>query len=63
VARLASGLLVLAVLTWALPVVTADDAKNDLESRVAALEKLLKHFRRGCPSFQYWPVLGSSSAA
>jgi hypothetical protein len=47
---LAGGLLVLAVLTWALPVVTADDAKHDdkktLEERVAALEKLLKHFRR-----------------
>jgi hypothetical protein len=47
---LAGGLLVLAVLTWALPVVTADDAKHDdkksLAQRVAALEKLLKHFTR-----------------
>jgi hypothetical protein len=47
---LAGGLLVLAVLTWALPVVTADDPKpddqKDLEQRVAALEKLLKHFSR-----------------
>jgi hypothetical protein len=48
---LAGGLLVLAVLTWALPVVTADDPKPDdddknLEQRVAALEQLLKHFSR-----------------
>jgi hypothetical protein len=47
---LAGGLLGLAVLTWALPVVTADDPKPDdpkgLEQRVAALEKLLKHFSR-----------------
>jgi hypothetical protein len=47
---LAGGLVVLGLLTWALPVVTADDAKHDakkdLEQRVAALEKLLKHFRR-----------------
>jgi hypothetical protein len=43
---LAGGLLMLAVLTWALPVVTADEAKKDLEQRVAALEELLKHFRR-----------------
>jgi trimeric autotransporter adhesin len=34
------------VLTWALPVVTADDAKKGLEQRVAALEQLLTHFRR-----------------
>jgi hypothetical protein len=48
--RLAGGLLALAVLTWALPVVTADDTRPDdtkeLEQRVAALEKLLKHFSR-----------------
>jgi hypothetical protein len=47
---LACGLLVLALLAWGLPVVTADDVKHDdkktLEERVAALEKLLKHFRR-----------------
>jgi hypothetical protein len=47
---LAGGLMVLAVLTWALPVVTADDAKPDdqkgLEQRVAALEKLFTHFSR-----------------
>jgi hypothetical protein len=50
---LAGGLLALAVLTWALPVVTANDAKPDdpddkknLEQRVAALEKLLKRFSR-----------------
>jgi hypothetical protein len=47
---LAGGLLMLAVLTWALPVVTADDPKpddpKDLEQRVAALEQLLKHFSR-----------------
>jgi hypothetical protein len=46
----ACGLLVLALLAWGFPVVTADDAKHDdkktLEERVAALEKLLKHFRR-----------------
>jgi hypothetical protein len=47
---LACALLGLAGLTWALPAVTADDAKHekkkDLEQRVAALEKLLKHFSR-----------------
>jgi hypothetical protein len=47
---LAGGLVVLAVLTWALPVVTADDAQHDdkkgLAQRVAALEDLLKHFSR-----------------
>jgi hypothetical protein len=47
---LAGGLLVMAVLTWALPVVTADNARHDdkkgLEQRVADLEKLLKHFSR-----------------
>jgi hypothetical protein len=37
-----------ALLTWALPSVTAQDAqkKEDLEERVAALEDLLKHFSR-----------------
>ncbi len=47
---LAAGLLALAMLTWALPAGTADDVKHDdkkgLEQRVAALEKLLKHFSR-----------------
>jgi hypothetical protein len=47
---LAGGLLALAVLTWALPLGTAQDAQHDdkkgLEQRVAALEKLLKHFTR-----------------
>jgi hypothetical protein len=51
---LAGGLLVLAVLTWALPAGTApEDAgaqgekeKKGLEQRVAALESLLKHFSR-----------------
>jgi hypothetical protein len=47
---LAGGLLVLAVLTWALPSGTAQDAKPDdkqgLAQRVAALEDLLKHFSR-----------------
>jgi hypothetical protein len=43
---LACALVGLGLLTWALPVVTADDAKKDLEQRVAAVEKLLKHFRR-----------------
>src|SRR6266508_4052165 len=47
---LACGLVVLALCTWALPVVTAQDTRHDdkkgLEHRVAALEKLLKHFRR-----------------
>jgi hypothetical protein len=51
---LAGGLLVLAVLTWALPAGTAqEDAiansekeKKTLEQRVAALESLLKHFSR-----------------
>ena len=47
---LACSLVVLGLLTWALPVVTADDAKHDdkkgLEQRVAALETLLKHFSR-----------------
>jgi hypothetical protein len=42
---LAGGLVVLGLSTWALPVVTADDAKKGLEQRVAALETLLKHFR------------------
>ena len=43
---LACGLVVLGLLTWALPVVTADDGKKDLEQRVAALEKLLDSLRR-----------------
>jgi hypothetical protein len=48
---LACGLAVLAVLTWALPTVTAqeEDAKKGqkgLAQRVAALEDLLKHFSR-----------------
>jgi hypothetical protein len=47
---LAGGLLVLAVLTWALPFVTAEDAKPEdktgLEPRVAALETVLTHFHR-----------------
>jgi hypothetical protein len=47
---LAGGLLGLAVLTWALPFVTADDAKPEdkqgLEPRVAALETVLTHFHR-----------------
>jgi hypothetical protein len=43
---LACSLVVLGLLTWALPVVTADDAKNDLEQRLAALETLLAHFSR-----------------
>jgi hypothetical protein len=51
---LAGGLLVLAVLTWALPAGTAQEGastegekdKKGLEQRVAALEDLLKHFSR-----------------
>jgi hypothetical protein len=49
---LACGAVVLAVLTWALPAVIAqeEDAKEKsqkrLAQRVAALEKLLKHFSR-----------------
>jgi hypothetical protein len=51
---LAGGLLVLVVLTWALPSGTAQEdtiagsgkEKKDLEQRVAALESLLKHFSR-----------------
>jgi hypothetical protein len=47
---LAGGLLALAVLTWALPFVTAEDAKPEdtkgLEPRVAALETVLTHFHR-----------------
>jgi hypothetical protein len=45
---LAGGLLGLAVLTWALPSGTAQQAQHEktLEQRVAALEKLLKHFSR-----------------
>jgi hypothetical protein len=45
---LAGGLLVLAVLTWALPADTAPDAqkKKNLEERVATLEDLLMHFTR-----------------
>jgi hypothetical protein len=48
---LAGGLTVLAVLTWALPTVIAqeEDAKKGqkgLAQRVAALEQLLKHFSR-----------------
>jgi hypothetical protein len=47
---LACGLLGLAVLIWALPSGTAQEAEHDnnkgLEQRVAALESLLKHFSR-----------------
>jgi hypothetical protein len=45
---LACGLIGLALLTWALPAVTAQDAqkKKGLEERVAALEDLLMHFSR-----------------
>jgi hypothetical protein len=48
---LAYGVVVLAVLTWALPLVTAQEeaAQGDqkgLAQRVEALEKLLKHFSR-----------------
>jgi hypothetical protein len=47
---LAGGLLALTVLTWALPVGTAQDAsqggEQGLAQRVAALEDLLKHFSR-----------------
>jgi hypothetical protein len=48
---LAGGLLVLAVLTWALPAGQAKDNPSDggeqgLEQRVSALEDLLKHFSR-----------------
>jgi hypothetical protein len=45
---LAGGLLVLAMLTWALPLSTAQQThkKKNLEERVAALEDLLKHFSR-----------------
>jgi hypothetical protein len=45
---LAGGLLVLAVLTWALPAGAAPEAqkKKKLEERVAALEDLLRHFSR-----------------
>jgi hypothetical protein len=47
---LAGGLLVLAVLTWALPLGTAQEAPQSggkgLEQRVSALESLLKHFSR-----------------
>jgi hypothetical protein len=43
---LAGGLVGLGALSWALPVVTAEDAKKGLEQHVAALEALLKHFRR-----------------
>jgi hypothetical protein len=47
---LAGGLLVLAVLTWALPLSTAQEGarsgEQGLAQRVAALEDLLKHFSR-----------------
>jgi hypothetical protein len=46
---LACALVVLGLLTWGLPSVTAQDAqrkKKDLEARVAALEDLLKHVTR-----------------
>jgi hypothetical protein len=49
---LASGVLILALLTWAVPVGTAQEEsaasseKKTLEQRVAALESLLKHFSR-----------------
>jgi hypothetical protein len=48
---LAGGLLVLAVLTWALPLGTAQEeastgGQQGLAQRVAALEDLLKHFSR-----------------
>jgi hypothetical protein len=47
---LACGLLALAVLTWALPLSTAQEGarsgEKGLAQRVAALEDLLKHFSR-----------------
>jgi hypothetical protein len=47
---LAGGLVVLAVLTWALPLSTAQEGtrsgEKGLAQRVAALEDLLKHFSR-----------------
>jgi trimeric autotransporter adhesin len=44
---LAASLMVLAVLTWALPTgIAQDEASKGLEQRVAALEDLLKHFSR-----------------
>ena len=49
---LACGLVVLAVLTWALPAVIAQEEASEtrgqkgLAHRVATLEKLLKHFSR-----------------
>jgi hypothetical protein len=47
---LAGGLLALAVLTWALPLSTAQEGarsgEQGLAQRVAALEDLLKHFSR-----------------
>jgi hypothetical protein len=48
---LAGGLIVLAVLTWALPLSTAQEeastgGQRGLAQRVAALEMLLKHFSR-----------------
>jgi hypothetical protein len=48
---LACGLIGLALLTWALPAVTAQEetskgGQKGLAQRVAALEKLLKHFSR-----------------
>jgi hypothetical protein len=48
---LAGGLLVLAVLTWAMPAVIAQEeaatgGQRGLAHRVAALEQLLKHFSR-----------------
>jgi hypothetical protein len=47
---MACGLLVLAVLTWALPLSTAQESARSggkrLAQRVAALEDLLKHFSR-----------------
>jgi hypothetical protein len=51
---IACGLLVLAVLTWALPLGTAQedvDAQHQkkLAQRVEALEQLLKHFSRERP--------------
>jgi hypothetical protein len=49
---LACGLVVIGLLTWALPSGTAQEdtvaagEKKELEHRVAALETLLKHFSR-----------------
>jgi hypothetical protein len=66
---LAAGAVVLAVLTWALPSGTAQEEAQErgqwrLAHRVAALEKLLKHFSRegnevfitgAKPAHREWP--------